>query len=216
MAFYFPEGTAIYFSNTLGAAATVTAATNANPSVLTTSAAHGLVDNDEFLFTSGWEDATDMVFKADQLTTTTVSPLGLDATNTAFYPIGGGTGTIQKISTWLAIPQVLSVSTSGGEPRFTTVDLLARRNSLNVPTGFNAASMSVTLAHDPAAANYAAMMAISRNLGKVAIKMVMGGGATMYGYGYLNVSEAPQLNRNQVNQVQAALTFINRPISYAS
>jgi hypothetical protein len=216
MAFYFPEGTAIYFSNTLGSAATVTAATNANPTVLTTSAAHGLVDNDEFLFTSGWEDATDRVFKADQLTTTTVSPLGLDTSNTQFYGVGGGTGTIQKVSSWLQIPQVLSVSTSGGDARFTTVDLLASRNSINIPTGFNAANMTLTLAHDPAAANYAAMMAISRTNGKVAIKMVVGGGAVMYGYGYMTVSEAPQLNRNQVNQVQAAIAFNRPPISYAS
>lgn len=216
MSFYFPEGSAVYFSNTLAAAVTVSSASNANPSVLTTATAHGLVDNDEFLFTSGWEDATDRVYKADQLTTTTLSPLGLDTSNTSYFSAGSGAGTIQKVSSWLQIPQVLGVQTSGGDPRFTTVDLLSRRNSINVPTGFNAASMTVTLAHDPNAANYAAMMAVSRTLGKVAIKLVVGGGAVMYGYGYMNVSEAPQLNRNQVNQVSAAITFINPPISYAS
>jgi len=107
------------------------------------------------------------------------------------------------------------VSTSGGDARFTTIDLLAKRNSINVPTGFNATSMTLTLAHDPANANYQQMLDISRGLSNVAFKLVLSGGAVMYGYGYLSVSEAPQLNRNQVNQVTAAITFLGLPMSYA-
>ncbi len=215
MAYYFPEGSKVYFTNTFAAAKTVSAATNADPAVLTATA-HGYADNDELLFTSGWEDATDMVFKADQLSTDTLSLLGLDTTNTSFYPAGSGTGTLKKLSNWVEVPQVLGVSTSGGDARFTTIDLLAKRNSINVPTGFNATSMTLTLAHDPANANYQDMLAISRGLSNVAFKLVLSGGAVMYGYGYLSVSEAPQLNRNQVNQVQAAITFLGRPMSYAS
>lgn len=215
MAYYFPEGSKVYFSTTFASAKTVTAATNANPSVLT-SVAHGYADNDELLFTSGWEDATDAVFKADQLTADTLSLLGLNTTDTNFFAAGSGTGTLQKVSTWVEVPQVLGVSTSGGDARFTTVDLLAKRNSINVPTGFNAASMTLTLAHDPANANYQSMLTVARGLQKVAFKLVLSGGAVMYGYGYMSVSEAPQLNRNQVNQVQAAITFLGRPISYAS
>lgn len=198
MAYYFPEGSKVYFTNTFAAAKTVSAATNADPAVLTATA-HGYADNDELLFTSGWEDATDMVFKADQLSTDTLSLLGLDTTNTSFYPAGSGTGTLKKLSNWVEVPQVLGVSTSGGDARFTTIDLLAKRNSINVPTGFNATSMTLTLAHDPANANYQDMLAISRGLSNVAFKLVLSGGAVMYGYGYLSVSEAPQLNRNQVN-----------------
>lgn len=215
MAYYFPEGSKVYFSTTFASAKTVTAATNANPSVLT-SVAHGYADNDELLFTSGWEDATDTVWKADQLTADTLSLLGLSTTDTNFFAAGSGTGSLQKVSTWVEVPQVLGVSTSGGDARFTTVDLLAKRNSINVPTGFNAASMTLTLAHDPANANYQSMLTVARGLQKVAFKLVLSGGAVMYGYGYLSVSEAPQLNRNQVNQVQAAITFLGRPISYAS
>jgi hypothetical protein len=50
----------------------------------------------------------------------------------------------------------------------------------------------------------------------VATKIVLGGGATMYGYGHISVSEVPQLNKGQVNQVSAAFTLLGRPISYAS
>jgi hypothetical protein len=48
----------------------------------------------------------------------------------------------------------------------------------------------------------------------VAFKQTISGGAVTYGYGYLNVSEMPKLNNNQVNTVDAALTGLGRSVSY--
>jgi hypothetical protein len=76
--------------------------------------------------------------------------------------------------------------------------------------------MTVSMYHDPSNANYQAMLALARSLKKVAFKLVLSGGAVAYGYGYVSVSEAPTLNRNQANQVNAALTMLGRFISYAS
>ena len=213
MALYFPEGSAQQFSQTFAAAKTITALSNANPAVAT-SVAHGYATGDEILLTSGYEDATDSVYKITVLTADTFSIDGLDTTNTGFFPVGTGAGTAQKITGWTTIPQVLTISGSGGDARFTDVQLLAKRNSLRIPTGFNATSITMSLAHDAANANYKTMLGISRNLSKVAFKQVISGGAVTYGYGYLSVSEMPALNSNQVNTVQAALTVIGRSISY--
>jgi len=213
MALYFPEGSAQTFSQTFAAAKTISAMSNANPSVAT-STAHGYVTGDEILLTSGWEDATDSVYKVTTIDANSFSIDGLDTTNTGFFPAGTGAGTAQKISGWTAIPQVLTISGSGGDARFTDVQLLAKRNSLKIPTGFNATSITLTLAHDAANANYKTMVAISRNLSKVAFKQVISGGSVTYGYGYLSVSEMPKLNSNQVNQVDAAMTVLGRSISY--
>ena len=213
IALYFPEGSSQQFSQTFASAKTITAITNANPAVAT-SVAHGYTTGDEILITSGWEDITDSVVKITVLTADTFSLTGVDASNTGFYPAGTGTGTAQKISGWTAIPQVLTISGSGGDARFTDVQLLARRNSLKIPTGFNATSITLSLAHDAAQPGYQTMLQISRNLSKVAFKQVISGGAVTYGYGYLNVSELPKLNSNQVNTVDAALTVIGRSVSY--
>ena len=166
------------------------------------------------LITSGWEDLTDTVVKVTVLTADTFSLQGIDSTNTGFFPVGTGTGTAQKISGWTAIPQVLTISGSGGDARFTDVQLLAKRNALKIPTGFNATSITMSLAHDAANANYITMVGISRNLSKVAFKQVISGGSVTYGYGYMSVSEMPKLNNNQVNSVDAAITVIGRSISY--
>ena len=213
MAYYFPEGSSQQFSQTFAGAKTITALTNASPAVAT-SVAHGYTTGDEIVLTSGWEDATDSVYKITVLTTDTFSISGLDTTNTGYFPSGTGTGTAQKISSWTAIPQVISISASGGDARFTDVNLLAKRNSLKIPTGFNATSITLSLAHDPAQAGYVTMVGISRNLSKVAFKQVISGGAVTYGYGYLSVSEMPKLNSNQGNTVDCAMTILGRSISY--
>ena len=213
MAYYFPEGSKFYFSKTFSAAKAISAITNAAPAVATATA-HGYVDGDEILLTSGWEDAPDTVYRVDQLTADTFRIERLNTTNTNFYPVGSGAGEARKVSTWVEMPQVLNISTSGGDARFTTISPLAKRNDINVPTGFNAMSISITLGHDPSNANYQQMLDISRTLERVAFKMVLSGGAVGYGYGYMNVAEAPQLNRNQANQVNASITLLGRFMSY--
>jgi hypothetical protein len=213
MALYFAEGSSQQFSQTFASAKTITGITNANPAVAT-SVAHGFATNDEILLTSGYEDATDSVFKITVLTADTFSIQGLDTSNTGFFPVGTGAGTAQKVSAWTVIPQILTISGSGGDARFTDVQLLSKRNGIKVPTGFNAISITLSMAHDATQAAYITMLGISRNLSKVAFKQVVSGGSTTYGYGYLSVSEMPKLNSNQVNTVDAAMTVLGRSISY--
>lgn len=215
MAYFFPEGSRFSFSRTFAAPKTVSGISNDNPA-LATSTAHGFVDGDEILLVSGWEDATDTVYRIDQQSVDNFELLGLNSANTDFYPAGTGAGTASKISNFQEIPQVLTISTTGGDPRFTTISPIARRNSINVPTGFNATSITLTLGHDPANTTYQEMLDISRSLEKVAFKMVLAGGAAVYGYGYLNVAETPSLNVNQANQVTCALTMLGRTMSYAT
>lgn len=213
MAFFFPEGSSQQFSQTFASAKTITAVSNANPAVAT-SVAHGFTTGDEILLASGWEDATDSVFKVTVLSADTFSIGGLDTSNTNFFPAGTGIGTAQKISGWTAIPQVLTISASGGDARFTDVNLLSKRNGIKIPTGFNATSVTLILAHDASQSGYVTMLGISRNLSKVAFKQVISGGSVTYGYGYLSASEMPKLNSNSVNTVDAALTVLGRSISY--
>jgi len=213
MAYFFPEGASFQFSQTFASAKTISAISNANPAVATCTA-HGYSTGDEILLTSGWEDATDTVYKVTSIDANSFSIQGLDTSDTSFFPSGSGTGSAQKLSGWTSIPQVLTISSSGGDAKFTTITPLAKRNAINVPTGFNATSVTLTMGHDPSDANYKTMVGISRTLEKVALKQVISGGAVVYGYGYLNVSEQPSLNNGQANTVQAAMTMLGRAISY--
>jgi hypothetical protein len=214
MAYTFPEGAAIYFSQTFASAKVMSAITNADPAVATVTA-HGYSDNDEVLVESGWEDATDCVVRVEETGVNSLNMHGLNTTDTDFFPAGSGTGNLYKISSWVAIPQVLTIATSGGDPRFTTISPLAKRNSISVPTGFNPTSITLSLGHDASNANYQTMLSVSRSLTKVAFKLVMSG-SVVYGYGYLAVSEMPALNVGQPNTVQASFTLLGRALSYES
>lgn len=213
MAYSLPEGSSQQFSNTLAAAKTITAITNANPAVATCTA-HGYTTGDEIMLSSGWEDANDSVYKIESVDSNSFKILGLDSTNTSFFPAGSGGGSAQKLSAWTAIPQVLTISASGGDARFTDVNPLAKRNGIRIPTGFNATSVTLSLGFDATTPTYKTMVGISRSLSKVAFKQVLSGGSVQYGWGYLTVSEFPKLNNNQVNTVDAALTFLGRTMSY--
>lgn len=213
MAYSLPEGSSQQFSNTLAAAKTITAVTNANPAVATCTA-HGYTTGDEIMLSSGWEDATDSVYMIESVDSNSFKILGLDSTNTSFFPAGSGGGSAQKLSAWTAIPQVLTISASGGDARFTDVNPLAKRNGIRIPTGFNATSITLSLGFDATTPTYKTMVGLSRSLSKVAFKQVLSGGSVQYGWGYLTVSEFPKLNNNQVNTVDAALTFLGRTMSY--
>jgi hypothetical protein len=215
MSFNFAEGTRLHYSNTLASPVTVTAVTNANPAVATATS-HGLVDGDVVLFSSGWDGANDRVFVVNQLTVDTFEFNGLDTSSTALFPAAGGVGTVRKISNWVEVPQLLDITMSGGEPRFTTISLLASRNDIQVATGFNAATINFTLAHDPTNQVQKDLVAITEVLGKAAIRLLIGGSAPLYGYGNLALSSMPTMSRNQVNQVSGALSLGGRPTAYGS
>lgn len=216
MAYFFPEGTLLQYTTTLASAVTVSAATNANPCAITTSSAHGYSTNDEVLYLSSWSDINEAIFKFTTATTTTGTLQELDTSSTSFYPAGSGVGTLQKLSGWTTIPQVVDLSTSGGDARFTPIELLASRNSVQVATGFNPISLNFTLADDPTNATVKSLIQLSRTLTKTAFKVLISGSAPMYGYGYLTISELPQMARNQVNRLQGSISLTSRATRYGS
>lgn len=215
MAYYFPEGTKLFYSVTFAAAKTVSALSNANPASAT-SAAHGYIDNDEVLFLSGWEEANESVFRVDQIDAATHTFLGLDATNTQLFPPGGGVGTTQKISTWVEVPQVLTITGSGGDAKYGTIAPLAKRQEIQRAIGFNASATNFTMGWDPANATYQAMLALARTQQAVALKILVAGIAPIYGYGNISVSQTPNMARGQVIDVPGSVTMNGRPIAYAS
>lgn len=203
MSYFTSVGVSFYISQTFGSALPVTVATNANPALLT-STSHGLIDGDEFLFTSGWERANNGVFRADQQSADTFLALGLNATNTNLYSAGSGIGSARKITSWIELPQVLNVATSGGEPRNIEVRPLKSLQGFNLNDGFTPASVSFTVGYDSTLTNYDTLLDISRSQTLVAYKRVGNGGST-YGYGQFSLTEQPNESSGAV--ITATITF---------
>jgi hypothetical protein len=216
MAYYFPPGTKYFYSNTLAAAKTISAVTNANPAVAS-SVAHGYADADPVFFASGWQDADSTVFEVDQLSTDTFSFLGLNATDTNIYSTGSGGGSTQKISSWVEIPQILTASTSGGGIKYGTISPLGSRQDTKQPIGFEAIGVDLKLGYDPVNATIQAMQALTRVNGKVALKLVLPGGGRVYGYGNIACSEFPEIgSKESPLQISVGIGFDGRAISYGA
>ena len=215
MAYYFPEGTKVYYSVTFAAAKTITGVTNASPAVAT-STSHGYTDLDPVLLLSGWEDANNTVWEVDQQTADTFNITGLDSTSTTYYPAGSGTGTAQKVSTWVEVPQILTINSNGGGTKYGTVSPLATRNDIKTPIGFEAMSIDLGLGYDATNATWQAMLALTRAFTKVAIKIVVPGGGRLYGYGNLIASEMVEMSKGNALKVKAAISLDGRMIGYGA
>lgn len=214
-AYFVPEGSKYFFSETFAAVKAITALTNADPAIAT-APAHGYADGAEFLLKSGWEDAGDTIWRADVIDANSFSLENFDASDTNFFPPGGGTGTAQLVGPWVEIPQVLNITGTGGDPRYTTINPLSRRNGIQMPVGFNPSSIELTLGFDGSLPAMQTMKSVSRRMGKVGFKMVLSGGLTMYGYGTLSLSDMPAQTSGQPITVRAAISVDGSQTSYYS
>lgn len=215
MSYSTPVGSSFYISQTFASAKTLTIVSNANPA-LATSTTHGYSDDDEVVFFSGWDLANNSVFRVDQQSADTFQLTGLNSTNTNSFAAGSGIGTTQKISSWIEIPQILSLNPSGGGARYVDVRPIKSLQGLKLPDGFDAATIGFDIGFDPSLTNWDTLLDISRSGTLVAYKSVKASGAATYGYGYFSMSEAPTQAAGAADKVQATFAAQGRLISYAS
>lgn len=148
MAYRLPNGSTMDVAATYDAEIGITAISNANPAVVT-SVGHGLVDGDIVYLQVGWTKATNRAFRVIYSTTDAFSLEGLDTTNTTQFPVGGGVGTAKSVSTWMQIPQIMSVDFAGGEQNFYTWQFLEDDDERQLPTSKSATSLTINVADDP-------------------------------------------------------------------
>lgn len=217
MSYFLAEGSKFLFSSTFGAPVTVNAATNADPTALTTAIAHGYAPGDELLFNSGWEDADAAVWKSGTAAGSALTISGLDTTNTQWFSPGTGGGTLQKVTNWVEIGQVLDISPSGGGAKNVDINPLSKRNAIKMPAGFEASGMDLTLGYDPSQTSQIALNKISRNLSqKVAFKFLLAGGQTGYGYGNAQLAQMPNIAKGSAVSIKLTLSFLGLFVGYPS
>lgn len=215
MAYTLPDGSKLFLGTTFDSPISVTAVSNANPAVAT-AAAHGLADGDVFIFKSGWEDANDRIFRVDGAATGTFEIEGLNSSDTNLYTPLGGVGTVTPITAWQEIQQVLNPTTSGGEQQFVTVEPLAQRNAIQIPSNISPMSVTIPIGDDPTLPGYIALKAASDARAIRPLLIQKPNGAKNYFYGYVSLNEVPSLTKGQVDTVTAVFALQSLPVRYAS
>lgn len=215
MALSLPTGTAYAVATAYAAAIAVSAATNATETVLTT-AANTFAPGDYLEYVGGWSRMTNRVFRAKAATATSVTLEGMDTSEVNLFPAGMGAGTLRKVSTWVSIQQVLTAEPSGGDPKYASVSLLDNENDINLPDGYNAQSLAMTIADDPALPHHAALKKIADSRKIAAIRADLPNGSKILYNGFVSFDETPTMTKGQVMAVRAGCAMQGRPVRYAS
>ena len=215
MAFSLPNNISYAVASAYATSINVSAATNATECVLTT-ATNTYAVGDFVEYTSGWSKATGRVFRAKAVTTTSVTLEGFDTTDVVQFPAGAGIGSLRKISTWQSIVQVVACDPSGGDAKYSTVNLMDSDTEISLPDGFSATTYSMSIADDPAQPHNAVLRAASNSQKVAALKMVLANGAILLYSGYVSFNENPTMTKGQVMAVKAGFAVAGKVVRYAS
>lgn len=198
MAGKLPNGSTFDFAKTYSPDVVVTAISNANPAVCTTTA-HTFKVGDFVTLNSGWVKATGRVFRVSAVTAATGFTLeGLDTTNVARFPLGSSAGTAKSVLTWVNIPQITEVASSGGDQNFYTFGYLEDDDDRQIPTSKNPTVLTLTVADDPSQPFVPVLEAADEAKTTQVQRLNLVGGDIILYSSIASITSTPTLTRNQL------------------
>lgn len=210
------NGSVISITSGYGSAITVSAITNANPAVVTTSAAHGLANGDYIEVTSGWSRLNSRICRVIAASGSTLSLEGIDTSSTTLYPAGGGTGSIRKITGWTQITQLLDLTTSGGDQQFVTYSFVEQDFESQIPTVKSASNMTMSIGDDATLPHYALLSAANDDRQPRALLLALASGSKITYNGYVTLNKTPSLTKNQVMALSSTVSLTSQPVRFTS
>lgn len=215
MAVSLPNGVTLSLATAYGSAKTVSAVTNANPGVAS-STAHGLSAGAILEVKSGWQRINDRILRLSAPLTDSFALEGVDTTDTTLFPTGTGAGSVRAITAFTQIGQILELSTSGGDMQFATYSFLENDFEAQIPTQSSAQSLSISIADDPTLAGYQALKAAADTRSPRALKLTFPNGSVVLYNGYVSFNETPTMTKGQVMACKATFSLLSRPQRYTS
>jgi hypothetical protein len=215
MSYSLPNGSTVHIGSAVGSALTVTAATNAAPCVMT-STAHGLANGDFVIVTSGWSRVTDKVYRVANVAANTFELEGTDTSDTSIYPAGSGVGSAKEVTTWTQLSQVLTVSSQGGEQQYATYQPLEGDREVRIPTIKSGGGLDIEVGDDPTLAGFVAAMAANDDRVARAVRITNANDSISLFYSYISADKVAQMNVNQVQTSRVSLSHLNEAVRYAS
>ena len=102
------------------------------------SVGHGFSNGDIVIILSAWGRLNFRAFRVKGITTDSFVLEGANTTNTEFYTVGQGTGSVSKASTWVDLDRTMNHSSSGGEAKTVNVKFIESDVEIVLNDGFSA------------------------------------------------------------------------------
>lgn len=210
MASSFPNGAAIALGTTLASARTITAISNANPGVAS-STAHGYTNGD-ILLLSMPSRLDQRVVRVSGSVANAFNLEGIDTTSTTLFPSGFGVGTSQVATNFVSLSQVTDISTQGGDQQFYQWTYLEDGRQRQRPTFKNARSMTGTLDYDPTLAWHNALLAADLANIVYPLRVTLPSSVVIYFGVYVSFLGEPTFTINENQKVTVNFSFA-QPVS---
>lgn len=215
MAVSLPNGSLVAIASGYGSPKTITAITNANPGVAS-STAHGFTDGDLVEVTSGWSRLTEKVVRVDNATADAFSLEGIDTSLESIYPAGGGAGSAREVTGFTQLAQITNSTSSGGEQQFLDYQFLEADAAKRIPTFKNPAQVTFTVADDPSLPGYQLAKAANDDRLPRAVRITLANGSILLYNCYISLSTIPSLTVNELMTVEVTLSLLSEPVRYAA
>ena len=205
-----PTGSTFYIASAYGSAKTVTIVTNAAEAVVT-AVAHGFSNGDVVEMTSGWGRLNKRHFEIESVLTDSFVLSGEDTTNTTFYPVGTGIGSVRKATTFTQITSVMNPQSSGGDPKTVTYKFVESDVEYSINDGFGATSYTMELDADAlGSAGYTALKSLTQVQTDTCLKVVTRSGSRVYQPCTVALNASIRMQDGQINRVTCAFNGNNR------
>lgn len=215
MSKFFINGAKYAVATQLGAAAAITAITNATDAVATSATLP--TNGDIVLIKSGWASLTDTVARVSGATGSTFTLEDVDTSDTVDYPAGEGIGAYQKATGFVSFNNVRDIQTNGGEQQFFNYQNVEDKSSRQRqdPTYKNPMSLTFQLLADSTQAWWDALVQLDKKREPTVLREILPGGDVIYYYGIVSFNKIPTRNLNEHQLVEATFSLYGDPIRYA-
>lgn len=210
-----PNGAVVSIASAYAAPATIAAISNASPAVAS-AVGHGFANGDIVEITSGWSRLNSRIARVAGVTADTFELEGINTTSTNLYPVGGGAGSVRKVSTWQQVTQVLEFKTSGGEQQFVTYSFLEEDVEHQIPTVKSASSFAMTIGDDASLPWYGILSDANDDRIPRAVSVVLPSGSAIYYNGYVTLNKTPTLTKNELMGLQSTVSLTSEPMRYSA
>ncbi len=211
-----PTGTIFSVASTYSADIVVSAISNAVEGQVTATA-HKLVNGDLVEVSCSWGRLNKRYARVKNATQDNFLLEQIDTSRTDFFPPGGGTGTVRKVTAWTQISGVLSAQSSGGDPKSVTYKYLESDVENSINDGFGATSYTLELDADAIGSpGYTALRNLTEVQTNTCLLMQTRNGGKVYRPCTVALNESIKIQDGQVNRVSVAFNGNNRLTRYAN
>lgn len=193
-----PDGAVPDIASAYGEAVGVSEISNAAEAVVTVASADGFAQGDLVEVTSGWSKLDGRIARIKAIAGVQVTLEGIDTSALKDFPVGGGSGSLRKITAWTQVNQVTNVGYSGGEQQYAKYSYLENPQERQLPTNKSAESMAFDLADDQTKPWYAVLDKADQDQTVRALRITLPNGAKLFYNGFVSFNKTPTLTKGQV------------------